>query len=461
MPNIYIIGGGTNFHIRPHLALSAPAYGQTARDILARCFEEFEEEDNEPTKWNHKLILTKMAGGRYMSGVDGEWKYYDTNDDIDVLVDEIVADPDAKVVFMTAALCDFEVEDIHRVYEEEREHGTWVGHVHSKPGKDLPRLKTSEHGRLSLGEYNSPDDLGEPSLMLHLVPSAKIISKIRKIRKDIFLVGFKSTTGASKQEQFEAGLALMKQSSCNLVLANDLHTRLNMVITPEQAKYCVTTKRGAAIASLVHIAANRCQGRFTRTTVVAGDIVPWNSPEIPATLREVVNHCIREGAYQQFMDKTVGHFAARIGENQYLTSVRKTNFNELLYAPSEKTGLVKIEARGDDEVIAYGAKPSVGGQSQRIIFAEHPGLDCIAHAHAQLKPGSLVPVRSQAPFECGSHECGSNTSSGLKEMESGIWAVMLEKHGFNVVFNRAEDPRRVIEFIDRNFLLSRQTSELS
>lgn len=30
---IHIIGGGTVAHVRPHLALSAPAYGATVRDL--------------------------------------------------------------------------------------------------------------------------------------------------------------------------------------------------------------------------------------------------------------------------------------------------------------------------------------------------------------------------------------------------------------------------------------------
>jgi len=33
MKKIAILGGGTVFHVRPHLALSAPAYGSTARSI--------------------------------------------------------------------------------------------------------------------------------------------------------------------------------------------------------------------------------------------------------------------------------------------------------------------------------------------------------------------------------------------------------------------------------------------
>jgi hypothetical protein len=153
------------------------------------------------------------------------------------------------------------------------------------------------------------------------------------------------------------------------------------------------------------------------------------------------------------MGKTVGHFASRAPDGCIVTSIRKTDFNKL-----EK--MVVIEPKGKDSVIAYGAKPSVGGMSQRIIFNKFPALDCIVHFHCQQKPGSAVPVRSQKEFECGSHECGQNTADGLKEFENGIYAVMLDKHGPNIVFNKKTDPNQVIQFIEKNFDLKRQTSEL-
>lgn len=454
MSKIYIIAGGTNFPIRPHLALSAPAYGQTGKDLVEACGEAFKERDDEATKWGTHLILTKMAGGRYI-GEDKKLFSYDTNEDISALIDAIVADPEVRVLFMPVALCDFDVTDIES-FSVDSDRGV----VHDKKGvgKDLPRLKTSEYQpHVEDNEWDGKRYIS-PTLRLALLPSAKIIQKVRKMRKDIFLVGFKTTTGATEQSQFNAGLRLMKESSCNLVLANDIHTRLNMVITPEQAKYAVTTDRGEAIRALVKIAAARCNGTFTRSTVIDGDIVSWNSPEIPDSLRTVVNHCIARGAYKPFMGKTVGHFAAKLGDGKYLTSVRRTNFNDLLLDP-HKNGLVKIETQGDDKVVAYGARPSVGGQSQRIIFAEHPGLDCIFHAHVVLRPGSVVPVQAQWPNECGSMQCGKTTSSGLVDFD-GIKAVYLENHGPNVVFSKNHDPALVIKFIEDNFDLERSTSGL-
>ncbi|MGK3945590.1 class II aldolase/adducin family protein, partial [Streptomyces caeruleatus] len=91
------------------------------------------------------------------------------------------------------------------------------------------------------------------------------------------------------------------------------------------------------------------------------------------------------GAYKPFNGVTVGHFACKVDDNTFLTSIRKTNFNDL-----SKVGMVKIVTDGPDTVLAYGAKPSVGGQSQRIIFKDHPNYDCVVHFHCPIKSSSKV-----------------------------------------------------------------------
>ena len=105
------------------------------------------------------------------------------------------------------------------------------------------------------------------------------------------------------------------------------------------------------------------------------------------------------------------------------------------------------------------AKPSVGGQSQRLIFSQHSGLDCIVHFHCPLKSDHVddIPVVSQREYECGSHQCGQNTSNGLAMFRNGIACVMLDKHGPNIVFNHSIDPQEVIDFISDNFDLSQKT----
>lgn len=415
----YILGGGTFSFVRNHLALSAPAFGETARKLKTLA----DEASTRPTGMANFLALTKMASpattpyGTYSP--TGNWLV--TNDDVAKLTDQLIADPATKIIFFNVALCDFD---------------GGIGDVAS--GKYADRLKTAEGNQ-----------------QMTLSPADKVLRRIRKERKDIFLVAFKTTTGATEDEQYAAGLNLLKANSCNLVLANDTVTRTNMIIVPEEARYSVTTDRNAALTTLVDMANKRSQLTFTRSTVLAGESVSWTDAEVPASLRAVVDHCITAGAYKPFRGNTAGHFAVKVKPGVFLTSKRSTNFNKL-----NEIGLVKVESDGPDKVIAHGAKPSVGGQSQRIIFDEHPDVDCIVHFHSPKRLTSEVPVRPQQWLECGSHECGKNTSDGLEIVEPGIKAVYLDEHGPNVVFDRNIDPAKVISFIDRHFDLSQKTGGL-
>lgn len=404
---IHVIGGGTFNYVRAHLALSAPAFGETAKRIAILCEEMFDKDGYEV-----RLHLTKMADSR--SDII-------TNDDVSKLVDQICEDPRSKIIFMNTALTDY----FGKVGEE-------------KSDKYATRLQTREGVQT-----------------MELTPSPKLLLKIRSSgykRKGIFLVAFKTTCNASSTEQYRRGLGLLKSVSANLVLVNDIGLKNNMIVVPEEAVYHETHDREDVLRNLVDMVKHRSKLNFTKSTVVDEVMTPWSSDMVPKSLREVVDHCINRGAYKAFDGKTAGHFAVKVGDNQFLTSPRKRNFNDL-----GNIGLVSVEALDDDVVIAHGGKPSVGGQSQRIVFAEHEGLDCIVHFHSTRKATSAVPVVSQREYECGSHECGRNTSRGLQEVEPGIHAVYLDNHGPNIVFHREVPSDVVIDFIERNFNLTEKS----
>lgn len=412
---VHIFGGGTVAHITNHFAVCAPAYGRTAYQLASLCRERFATSET-------RLEMTKM-GGR------GD-ETLETNADVACRVEELKADPATKVVFFNVAMCDWEPHMAEAHYE-----GT--NRRISVFGKHVPRLETRAINALDV----------------RFVPADKVISSIRKGRKDIFLVGFKATCNASKQEMYEKGLHLCKQASVNLVLVNDTATRWNMIVTPEEAAYHETTDRDEALRQLVDMAWYRSQLTFTQSTVIEGKPVAWTDPRVPSSLRTVVDHCIQGNAYKPFNGATVGHFAVRLSETEFLTSIRKSDFNKLA-----DIGLVYVRTDGPDTVLAYGAKPSVGGQSQRIVFKDHPGFDCIAHFHCPLRPDHPddIPVRSQREVECGSHACGKQTSDGLKVF-GNLKAVMLDQHGPNIVFPSSIDPQEVIAFIERNWDLSQKT----
>lgn len=405
---VLIYGGGTVEHLANHLALCAPAYGNTAHDLQWYCRKTF-------TESRVIMRLTKMARGETL----------ESSEDIREDLKKAILKPDTKVVFMTCAFCDFIPIWGERIME----------------GKIYP----DKSYRL--------DTRNTRALGINCVAASKCLPMIRKDRKDIFLVGFKTTCNKTGQEMFERGLRLAKEASCNLVFVNDTVRRVNMIVTPEEAVYGETEDRQAALQELVGMTYHRSQLTFTRSTVVDGKLVEWTSDIIPANLRKVVEHCIDSQAYKPFNGATVGHFAAKLSDTEFVTSIRRSDFNNL-----RKTGMVFIRTDGPDSVYAYGAKPSVGGQSQRIVFKDHPGMDCIVHFHCPMRPNApdKIPVRSQREVECGSHECGKNTSSGLAQF-GNLKAVMLDKHGPNIVFAKDTDPMEVIAFIERNFDLSQKT----
>jgi len=405
--SVEVVGGGTVVHVRNHLALSAPAYGSTAREITG-IFRRRGFETN--------LTLTRMADAA---------SEYETNEDMMRLAGKIVKNKHRKIVIWNPAICDYTGQ---------------VGNV--TPARKAKRLKSREGGQ-----------------SMSLKPAEKIVSTIRQNRKDLFLVAFKTTTGASEDEMYLAGLKLMKGAHINLVLVNDVVTRMNMIVCPEEARYHVTNERVEAMEGLVDMAILRSQCHFTRSRVVEDSKgVDWTGEQIADNLRTVVNHCIKRQAYKPVDTRrglvTAGHFASRGQDGKIITSKRWSNFNHLA-----ETGMVLIEPESEHDVVAYGGKPSVGGMSQRIIFENHKDLDHIVHFHCALKENAPdhIPLRSQRPYECGSHECGRNTSDGLQEVEDGIWAVMLDNHGPNIVYRRDVDPARVIDMIERNFDLDVKT----
>ena len=404
--SIHIIWGGTVDHIRPHLSLTAPAYWQVARNLQNLCEEQIPEMDTH-------LHLTKMASS---------WNSkLETNEDIEELVNTLIEDYSTKIIFFTAAMTDYSWNILE----------SWVV---TKSWKDQERLSSRSGNIEAL-----------------LTPKEKIIQTIRKTRKDIFLVWFKTTAWASEDEQYIKGLNLVKTASANLVLANDIKTRTNMIITPEEARYHVGKDRNNILENLVDMAHLRSQLSFTRSTVISWESISWDSTEVPSSLKEIVDYCINQGAYKEFRWSTVGHFAFKKDDTTFGTSKRKTNFNDL-----KTNGLVRIETDGPDSILAYGAKPSVWGQSQRIIFSENPDLDCIVHFHCPIKDWSKVPVISQREYECWSHQCWENTARGLIET-NWIHAVYLDNHGPNIVFNRDINPQKVIRFIQENFDLKGKT----
>ncbi|HJV32954.1 MAG TPA: phosphopantothenoylcysteine decarboxylase, partial [Patescibacteria group bacterium] len=158
MKKAYVIAGGTFVHAAPHFALSAPAFGKVGRDLAALLPAAYQEAGQEVET---RLIFTRMAlGGAERPQADAALLLgagiddVETNEDLEKLVDHLVARPDTGAIVMAAAACDFRPAEVFEA-----------------------RFSSAMPPALSL------------------VAEEKIIRKIRRLRKDIFLVGFKTTSG--------------------------------------------------------------------------------------------------------------------------------------------------------------------------------------------------------------------------------------------------------------------------
>jgi phosphopantothenoylcysteine decarboxylase/phosphopantothenate--cysteine ligase len=60
------------------------------------------------------------------------------------------------------------------------------------------------------------------SLVIKLRKAPKIIDQIKKLQKDVFLVGFKAEANVSKQKLIESARNKMKESHANMIIANDI-----------------------------------------------------------------------------------------------------------------------------------------------------------------------------------------------------------------------------------------------
>lgn len=392
---IIIIGGGTFQPIRNHLSLCAPAFGATAKHIHSRIK-------------GSELFLTKMCDS--MSGLM-------SNDDIEAFINTLIEDETVGTIVLNAALCDYKVLPIDNV----------------ESGFHADRLKTSKG-----------------NITIELTPSDKLIGKIRQARPDIFLVGFKTTTNQTSEDQFLIALKMMKQSKCNLVLANDTVTRNNMIITPEETIYGETTVREDVIDELCDIIQLRQNLTYDRGTFNEADNIPFDNA--PDNFKTVLKFLINNGGYLENNGNgfTPGHFCYRT-ENGFVSSQRKVNHNDV-----ETNGMTYVNVNEDENVFNYlgTKKASVGARSQHLLLKENPDFNYIIHTHNPQKEGSMVPVTPQKPYQCGSLECGLNTLNNLGTFANGdIKAVYLEKHGINLIFKSTTDPQKVIEFIKDNIRL--------
>lgn len=175
MGKCVVIGGGTFNTVACHLSLAAPAFGTTARQL--------EKLLQKKTDIEVVLTLTKMAD--YNSNII-------SNDDLQNYVNELLKDLTIKVIIFNAAVCDFSMDN----------------------PTDQQRLSSANNYNVVLNGITK-----------------KILQEIKIIRPDIFVVGFKTTAGATESSQIQLGEKSLISNNADLVLANDTVYKRNILIS--------------------------------------------------------------------------------------------------------------------------------------------------------------------------------------------------------------------------------------
>ena len=212
MKKIHVIGEGTVFHVRPHIAISAVAYGVTAKMIAKKCKEKFNRRS-----YKIELHLTKMACAGQSE--------IETNMDVKKLIDKICLDSDVKILFLPVALCDFSaniIQDKHL----------------TDSGKDQPRLKSRQG-----------------AIKMELLMADKLISGVKKQHPNLFLVGFKTTSNISGHETIRLSKKLLNESNCDLVFGNDIAIRKNIIVGKNNYVSELFSNRDMALEHLVELTA--------------------------------------------------------------------------------------------------------------------------------------------------------------------------------------------------------------
>lgn len=220
----------------PHFAICAPAYGQVGRRITRQLAKHIARQPN-LAAWSTHLIPTKMAGRpapkvRRQLAELGYTGNLETNADLHSLAHCLLESPSTGCIVMAAAICDFEPDAM-------QVHADWVEASQTSAfGKDQPRL---HHAQL---------------VTLRLRSSEKIVASIKAQRPDILLVSFKTTAGCSQRELARQAAENAQKTASDLVFANDLHTRQNLVVQPD-GQYRLGASRSEALAWLCASIAER------------------------------------------------------------------------------------------------------------------------------------------------------------------------------------------------------------
>ena len=123
---------------------------------------------------------------------------------------------------------------------------------------DIVILAAAASDYIPKNQYSKKIKSTKNSLTVELKKAPKIIDYIKKLQKDVFLIGFKAETDISKKELVERAKQKLRDSKANMIIANDIgkkyfkDTRYNeLLIVDSKTVVAIGRNKKERIAKLI------------------------------------------------------------------------------------------------------------------------------------------------------------------------------------------------------------------
>ena len=293
----------------------------------------------------------------------------------------------------------------------------------------------------------------ESDLLLRLVQTPKIISLIKQLQPETFLIGFKLLNRVSRSDLFESGFQLLRTNRCNLVFANDLadirsgmHTGL--LIFPEKDHIMLRGKEVVA-RDLVSAALKRGETRYIRSICACEEPRTPISSDVYLAFQSIGEKLFEEGYLPVVESGTYGNMSVRDGKSKFVITGRNVDKGKIT-----KDMLVRIltvnqsdeEKHYADILYEGNVKPSIDAAIHAAIY-NTAGCKAIMHIHTD-KILYGIPIATN--YACGTEDECNAIIDAFQRGGQGTHTIQIYKHGLITIGENLEECLEKLQILFEN-----------
>lgn len=282
----------------------------------------------------------------------------------------------------------------------------------------------------------------QKELTLKLTPLPKIISELKKSRKDIFLVGFKFLIDVPPDQLIETAYKSMLRDGQDLAVANVGRSGMRLgdmqtfIITIERGIVPVTREElPLKLLKMIEERFSRSYYRTQQTVLPELPLAPGVAAEFNADVKRLSQLALFD-SYLAGDRREFGFVAKRCPEGTLITGRGSSKSQADTSDLSLVTGL--DETQRVIQVSSTGKKASLNANIAHLIFSRRPEIDYIVHAHIPLAE-AVSTGRDSAP----------GTAEDWRSVEpavlSGANVIHQPNHGVLVLLKSLEELPEILE----------------